>query len=167
MADPPERRAACVASRGRPRPPGCRLREGAKRVTLTKHGRDHQVLRQPERRGPRARSVFSTQMYSLHTLHTFMPCQVLTMHPCQPRAAKSTARHTHRSQRRSYMASAWQRHMTALRAFSAFIAGALVSAAACSNLKVRGRLPELRCRATPHLPSARRPAQHGSPHEVD
>eukprot|EP00964_Phaeocystis_antarctica_P025659 scaffold14444_cov75-Phaeocystis_antarctica.AAC.2 len=35
-----------------------------------------------------------------------------------------------------------------------------------SPLVVRGRLPELRCRARPRLPSATLPAQHNSPQSV-
>ena len=97
-------------------------RGGAKRVTLET---------QPERRGACSICGLHT-CFSLHTPHAFTYMLCLPRRPpctCQPRAAKSTTRYTHRSQRRSYMASAQLRHKSATEANWAFSAGATDSAA--------------------------------------
>ena len=85
--------------------------------------------------------VGSTIIFTPHTAqaqHTFtywyMPsCQLLTMDlptaRCQDHGPADASDH---SQRRSYKASALHRHTAAQRAFSAFTAGALDSAAARS-----------------------------------
>eukprot|EP00964_Phaeocystis_antarctica_P160596 scaffold132346_cov66-Phaeocystis_antarctica.AAC.1 len=57
------------------------------------------------------------------------------------------------------------RHQVTRPANSVLCAG-LSSAKRRSPLVVRSRLPELRCRARPRLPSATVPTQHHTPHMV-